>query len=86
MTAVPAPFASAGAEVSAPPPITCAGIAVHKSGTRFIRLSADSLRPYIGMLGVLIGAILSTLGSRITSFGVADLRGGLHLGSTKAHG
>jgi DHA2 family multidrug resistance protein len=60
--------------------MTCAGIAVQASGTRFIRLSADSLRPYVGILGVLIGAILSFTGSRITTFGLADLRGGLHFG------
>jgi DHA2 family multidrug resistance protein len=31
-------------------------------------------------VGVLIGALLSTIGSRITTFGLADLRGGLHYG------
>ena len=31
-------------------------------------------------MGVLIGALLSTIGSRITTFGLADLRGGLHFG------
>ena len=80
VTAVPAPLASTGAEAPVPAPITCAGIAAHASGTRYIRLSADSLRPYIGILGVLIGAILSFTGSRITTFGLADLRGGLHFG------
>ena len=40
----------------------------------------DSLRPYIGILGVLIGSIISTLAGRITTFGLADLRGGLHAG------
>ncbi len=80
MTSVPAPLAAAGADAPAPAPITCAGIAVHASGTRFIRLRADSLRPYVGILGVLIGAILSFTGSRITTFGLADLRGGLHFG------
>ena len=80
MTAVPAPFASAGAEVRAPAPITSAGVATHAAGWIPPRLSADSLRPYIGILGVLIGALLSTIGSRITTFGLADLRGGLHFG------
>jgi MFS transporter, DHA2 family, multidrug resistance protein len=80
VTAVPAPLASMGADGPVPAPITCAGIAAHASGTRYIRLSADSLRPYIGILGVLIGAILSFTGSRITTFGLADLRGGLHFG------
>ena len=80
MTSVPAPLAGARADAPAPAPITCAGIAVHASGARFVRLSADSLRPYVGILGVLIGAILSFTGSRITTFGLADLRGGLHFG------
>jgi len=37
-------------------------------------------RPYIGLFGVLLGATMSTLGSRTTTFGLADLRGGLHAG------
>jgi DHA2 family multidrug resistance protein len=80
VTAVPAPLVAPGADAPAPAPITCAGIAAHASGTRYIRLNADSLRPYVGILGVLIGAILSFTGSRITTFGLADLRGGLHFG------
>ena len=81
MTAVPAPLASAGVEVrAAPAPITSAGVATHAAGWVPPRLSANSLRPYIGILGVLIGALLSTIGSRITTFGLADLRGGLHFG------
>ena len=80
MTAVPAPLASAGAEVRAPAPITSAGVATHAAGWIPPRLSANSLRPYVGILGVLIGAILSFVGSRITTFGLADLRGGLHFG------
>ena len=80
MTAVPAPIASAAVAVRAPAPITSAGAATHAAGWIPPRLSADSLRPYIGILGVLIGALLSTIGSRITTFGLADLRGGLHFG------
>ena len=79
MTAVPAPLASTGADVRAPAPITSAGVATHAAGWIPPRLSADSLRPYVGILGVLIGAILSFVGSRITTFGLADLRGGLAL-------
>jgi DHA2 family multidrug resistance protein len=44
------------------------------------RLTTDSLRPYIGILGVLLGSIISFLASRVTTFGLADLRGGLHAG------
>jgi MFS transporter, DHA2 family, multidrug resistance protein len=45
-----------------------------------LRLRADTWRPYIGILGVLLGSVMATLGSRVTTFGIADLRGGLHLG------
>jgi MFS transporter, DHA2 family, multidrug resistance protein len=44
------------------------------------RLRADSLRLYVALLGVLLGAALATLGTRVTSFGLADLRGGVHAG------
>jgi DHA2 family multidrug resistance protein len=63
-----------------PSPITAAGVALHPIAHRHPRLSADTLRPYVGISGVLLGAIMSTFGSRVTSFGLADLRGGLHLG------
>jgi DHA2 family multidrug resistance protein len=59
-------------------PCTSAGTALHTTKPLLPRLSADTLRPYIGILGVLLGAIMSTFGSRVTSFGLADLRGGLH--------
>jgi MFS transporter, DHA2 family, multidrug resistance protein len=44
------------------------------------RLHLKDWRPYLGILGVLLGSIMATLGSRATSFGLADLRGGLHAG------
>jgi MFS transporter, DHA2 family, multidrug resistance protein len=37
-------------------------------------------RPFIGVLAVLIGAVISTLDSRITTFGLADVRGAVHAG------
>jgi len=43
-------------------------------------MKLDGLRPYIGILGVLLGAVASTLGLRVTTFGLADLRGALHAG------
>jgi DHA2 family multidrug resistance protein len=61
-------------------PATAAGAVLHPIADAHPRLSSDTLRPYIGILGVLLGAIMSTLGSRITTFGISDLRGGLHLG------
>jgi MFS transporter, DHA2 family, multidrug resistance protein len=61
-------------------PITAAGAALHKFADTHPRLRSDSLRPYVGILGVLLGSLMSTLGSRTTTFGLADLRGGLHAG------
>ena len=40
----------------------------------------DVMRPYIGLFGVMLGSMMATLGTRVTSFGQADLRGGLHAG------
>jgi DHA2 family multidrug resistance protein len=61
-------------------PVTSAGAALHFSGLHVPRLTADTLRPYVGLLGVLLGSAMATLGSRVTSFGLADLRGGLSAG------
>src|SRR5271168_4521226 len=41
---------------------------------------AISARPFIGVLAVLLGAVISTLDSRITTFGLADVRGAVHAG------
>src|SRR5271154_1505824 len=61
-------------------PVTCAGTALHVADSITPRLSLDALRPYVGLLGVLLGSAMGTLGSRVTSFGLADLRGGLSAG------
>ncbi|MBV8094829.1 MAG: MFS transporter [Acetobacteraceae bacterium] len=37
-------------------------------------------RPFVGITAVLLGAVISTLYSRITTFGLADLRGAVHAG------
>lgn len=37
-------------------------------------------RPFVGITAVLLGAVISTLYGRITTFGLADLRGGIHAG------
>lgn len=37
-------------------------------------------RPFIGVAAVLLGAVISTLDSRITTFGLADVRGAIHAG------
>ena len=62
------------------PPFSAAGAALHPIAASHPRLGADAWRPYVGIVGVLLGSIMATLGSRVTSFGIADLRGGLHLG------
>jgi DHA2 family multidrug resistance protein len=41
---------------------------------------AISARPMVGVVAVLIGSIISTLASRITVFGLADVRGAVHAG------
>src|SRR5262249_39487730 len=37
-------------------------------------------RPVIGVIAVLLGAVISTLATRLTSFGLADVRGAVHAG------
>jgi DHA2 family multidrug resistance protein len=61
-------------------PVTAAGRALLPTAEACPRWTIDSMRPYIGIVGVLIGSIIATLAGRITTFGVADLRGGLHAG------
>jgi MFS transporter, DHA2 family, multidrug resistance protein len=61
-------------------PVTAAGTALHVAGELIPRLPLDSWRPYIGLLGVLLGSAMGVLGSRVTTFGLADLRGGLSAG------
>jgi MFS transporter, DHA2 family, multidrug resistance protein len=60
--------------------VTAAGVALHPIAAAHPRLSADTLLPYIGILGVLLGALASTVGSRVPTLGLADLRGGVHAG------
>jgi Arabinose efflux permease len=42
--------------------------------------AAVSPRPLVGVAAVLVGAFISTLNTRVTTFGLADIRGGLSLG------
>jgi hypothetical protein len=37
-------------------------------------------RPLVGVLAVMLGSLISTLDSRITVFGLADVRGAVHAG------
>jgi MFS transporter, DHA2 family, multidrug resistance protein len=41
---------------------------------------SGSFAPYVGLLGVLLGTMMSTLDTRVTVFGLADLRGALDTG------
>ena len=79
MSAIPA-LRTLHEAVGSARPLPALASRVDASGRQPLRLKADTLRPYVGILGVLIGAILSFIGSRVTSFGLADLRGGLHIG------
>ena len=49
-------------------PVTRRGVALHALADAPPRLRADTLRPYVGILGVLIGSIDGDLGSRVTTF------------------
>ncbi|MET4476696.1 MFS transporter [Bradyrhizobium sp. F1.13.3] len=40
----------------------------------------ETLKPYVGLFGVMIGSMASTLSTRVTVFGLADLRGALGAG------
>ncbi len=62
------------------PPLSGIGRTLHSLPVSQQPLGAGSLRPYIGIVGVLLGSLIATLGSRVTSFGMADLRGGLQVG------
>jgi DHA2 family multidrug resistance protein len=42
--------------------------------------SAITARPFIGVAAVLLGAVIATLDSRLTTFGLADVRGAVHAG------
>ena len=39
-----------------------------------------STRPLVGVVAVLLGAVISTLAGRLTTFGLADVRGAVHAG------
>jgi len=61
-------------------PVTSCGRALQATAATHPQWTVDSLRPYLGIAGVLFGSIISTLAGRITTFGLLDLRGGLHVG------
>jgi DHA2 family multidrug resistance protein len=62
-------------------PITAHGVALHDLNHLFpSRLHVGNWRLYVGLFGVFLGSIMGVLGSRVTSFGLSDVRGGLHAG------
>ena len=42
--------------------------------------SAPTHIPWLGVTAVLLGTFISTLNGRLSSFGLADIRGGVHAG------
>ena len=45
-----------------------------------VPLAAHCPSPLLGVIAVLLGAFLSSLNTRLTTFGLADVRGGMGLG------
>src|ERR1700742_823870 len=43
-----------------------------------------TIHPYLGIVGVLLGAMIATCTGRLMSVGLADIRGALHLGVDEA--
>ena len=58
--------------------------ATEREGERKPALSLATARPYIGILGVFLGAALATLNGRLLSVGLADLRGAKGFGFDEA--
>ena len=46
---------------------------------------AITARPFIGVAAVLLGAVISTLDSRLTTFGLADVRGAVQCSEASCH-
>jgi MFS transporter, DHA2 family, multidrug resistance protein len=66
---------TAGSEAACAPPVRLAADTHHAAPA-----APRCRRPYIGIAAVLLGALISTLFTRVTSFGLADLRGAVHAG------
>src|SRR5271168_4343926 len=50
------------------------------AGLALRRGTETTTRPVIGVMAVLLGAVISTLAGRLTTFGLADVRGAVHAG------
>src|SRR5271156_2555876 len=58
-----------------------ASLATSTSADHALRADAGiTTQPLIGVIAVLIGALISTLAGRLTTFGLADVRGAVHAG------
>src|ERR1700730_11633633 len=58
-------------------------VTLEAAGARILSPTATAAlcrRPLAGVAAVLMGAFISTLNTRVTTFGLADIRGGLGLG------
>src|ERR1700681_1981288 len=67
----PAPAAPAPAAPAPAAPAPAAPAAVPPPATGI---------PWMGLLAVLLGTFISTLNTRLSSFGIADIRGAVHAG------
>jgi DHA2 family multidrug resistance protein len=71
----------AAAHPDAPAPDPAAAPAVPPSGAAAGALPAPPTGiPWIGLLAVLMGTFISTLNGRLSTFGLADIRGAVHAG------
>lgn len=52
----------------------------HEAAPAATASEAIGWRPFAGLLGVVLGSMIATLGTRVTTFGLADLRGSLGAG------
>src|SRR5271156_2586405 len=58
-----------------------ASLAASTPVDRAVRAGGEiTTRPLIGVIAVLLGAVISTLAGRLTTFGLADVRGAVHAG------
>src|SRR5271156_2015487 len=58
-----------------------ASLATSTSADHALRADAGiTTQPLIGVIAVLLGAVISTLAGRLTTFGLADVRGAVHAG------
>ena len=67
-------------------PVSAAGTALHYAGLLGAGIPPGSLKAYVGLLGVLLGSAMGTLGSRVTSFGLRNCAAVCPPALTREHG